>query len=125
MRNKLFFPLSYNNVDIYYIELDSINDQSDFIEKLNQVVNALGEINSREYIILHLEESNITKKVCNEIASFINNNKTKMKRLGIVGVHGLLYLKMKKQMKKCNELEYYFCNDLQKAKDIIVGLIRK
>ena len=48
-----------------------------------------------------------------------------MKRFGIVGVHGLLSLKMKKYMKSINELEYYFCNDLQKAKDIMIGLIRK
>jgi hypothetical protein len=124
MRNKLFFPLSYNNVDIYYIELDSINNEADFIEKLNQVVNALNGINYREYIILHIDESKITKKVFDKISSFINNNKHKMKRLGIVGAHGLVYLIMKKQMKKHTELEYFFCNDLQKAKDIIVGLIR-
>jgi hypothetical protein len=125
MRNKLFFPLSYNNVDIYYIELDSIKNENEFIDKLNQVKKSLDVIINREYIILHIDESKITSKVFHEIILFINTYKKKMKRFGIVGVHGFLSLKMKKHMKSINDLEFYFCNDLQKAKDIIVGLIRK
>lgn len=125
MRSKLFFPLSYNNRDIYYIELDSIKNENDFIDKLNQVKILVSEINGREYIILHLEESKITKNVFNEIITFINNYKVKMSCLGVVGVHGFISLKLRKQMKKIDGLEYYFCNDYQKAKDIIIGLINE
>jgi hypothetical protein len=125
MKSKLFFPLSYSNVDIYYIELDSIKNENEFIDKLNQVKKSLNTIINREYIILHIEESKITNKVFDEIISFISIYKNKMKRFGIVGAHGFLSLKMKKHMKSINDLESYFCNDLQKAKDIIVGLIRK
>ena len=61
MRNKLFFPLSYNNVDIYYIEQDSIKEENEFIEKLNQVKILVNEINNREYIILHIKEKKLQK----------------------------------------------------------------
>ncbi len=86
---------------------------------------SLNEIKNREYIILHLEETKITQKIFEEIVSFVSNYRHKMKRLGIVGTHGLLYWKFKDKMTKITALEYYFCNDLQKAKNIIVGLIRK
>ena len=81
--------------------------------------------NSNNEIILHIEESNVTKKVFDEIITFINTYKIKMKRLGIVGAHGFLSLKLRKQLKNINDLDYYFCNDYQKAKDIIIGLIKK
>lgn len=108
---KLFFPLSYHNNDIYYIELDSIKNENEFIEKLCEVNELVNEINSCEYIILHIEESNVTKKVFDEIITFINTYKIKMKRLGIVGAHGFLSLKLRKQLKNINDLDYYFCND--------------
>lgn len=123
MKNKLFFPLSFNNVDIYYIELDSIKDENEFIYQLSQLNIVLSEIHNREYFILHLEESIISKKMLDDIILLITAYKVKMKRLGIVGVHGLLYLKTKKQMKAITSLDYFFCNDLQKAKEIIVGAI--
>lgn len=122
---KLCFPLSYNNIDIYYIELDSIKNEKELIEKLSEVTKQVNEINSREYIILHIEGSNITKMVLDEIISFIDTYKVKMKRLGIVGAHRFLSVKLKTQLKKINELDYYFCNDYLKAKDIVVGLIKK
>lgn len=86
---------------------------------------SLNEIKNREYIILHLEETKIIQKIFEEIVSFVSNYRHKMKRHGIVGTHGLLYWKFKDKMTKITALEYYFCNDLQKAKNIIVGLIRK
>lgn len=123
MKNKLFFPLSFNNVDIYYIELDSIKDENEFIYQLSQLDTVLSEIHNREYFILHLEESIISQKMLDDIILLITAYKVKMKRLGIVGVHGLLYLKTKKQMKAITSLDYFICNDLQKAKEIIVGAI--
>jgi len=125
MKNKIFFSLSHNNVDIYYIELDSLKNENDFIDKLNQVKASINNIVDREYMILHLEESKITNNILKEILSFISDNKDKMKRLGIVGVHGLLYLKLKKHMMDITLLDYYFCNDFQKAKDIVIGKIGK
>lgn len=41
---KLCFPLSYNNIDIYYIELDSIKNEKELIEKLSEVTKQVNEI---------------------------------------------------------------------------------
>lgn len=121
MKRKYFYPVPFNNVDIYYIELDGTTNDTDFIDKAGKVQHLINDIIGREYIIMHLEDVKASKNILNEIIALINTNIHKIKRLGIVGVHGLTKFKLMKYMKKSSLQDYFFCNDLQKAKEIMVG----
>jgi hypothetical protein len=121
MKNKYFYPVSFNNVDIFYIELDGTTNDTDFIDKAGKVQHLINEIVGREYIIMHLEDVKITKNIFNEVIVLVNTNIHKFKRLGFVGVHGFSKLKLMKYMKSTSFQNYFFCNDLQKAKEIMVG----
>ena len=113
--------MSFNNVDIYYIELDGTTNDTDFLYKASKVQQLINEIIGREYIIMHLEDVKVTNNIFNEVIALVNTNNHKMKRLGIVGVHGLTKVKLMKYMKSSSLKDYFFCNDLQKAKEIMVG----
>lgn len=60
-RQPTFFPLSFDNQDIYFAELDAIVDGATFDAKLTEVDEALGRMVGRENLIVHLEGTTLTR----------------------------------------------------------------
>jgi hypothetical protein len=124
MKQKLFFSLSFNNQDIYYIEFDSINNNSVLIEKITEANKYINELIFPEKIIVHLEQTSLNNNGINLIIDFIGITNKHYKNLCFVGIHDVtrLFFKYKmKQNRKLVSIPWTIINDYQKAKEWIVS----
>ena len=124
MKNKLFFSLSFCNQDVYYVELDSIQDKNELWDKIGKSRNYMRELRNPEKIIIHLEQTVLTHSRVDQIIELVEQTRDHYSKLCFVGVHGInrwiLRHKMKQSLKNFTA-PWSLNNDYQKAKEWIVS----
>lgn len=121
-RQPTFFPLSFENQDIYFAELDSIADKESFTAKLNEVDVALSRMVGRENLIVHLEATMLTRSALDDLACLLIRHQAKIRKLGVVGVRALNRMRLTRSLKRAGfSVPLGFDGDYQRAKERIVA----
>ena len=110
---KIIKSISFNNVDIYYIELDGVIYSEKIDEMIGQFKNEMEQIVNAEFFALNVYGSKINKKQISKIVSIINNNKKIVRKLVIVGIPLLKRHSWSQEI--ITNVVFSFCNDYQKA----------
>lgn len=121
-RQPTFFPLSFDNQDIYFAELDAIVDGATFDAKLTEVDEALGRMVGRENLIVHLEGTTLTRPRLDSLVCLLVRRQAKIRKLGIVGLRALNRQKFARAVRRAGlSAPFGFDADYQRAKEWIVS----
>jgi len=124
LESKVFFSVSFHNQDIFYAELESISEPLAFGEKLRVVSTALEALIHRELLIVHLEDTKMTPERIGQLVALLSSCQAHIKKLGIVGIHGLSAFRLKRALRKGGlprGLGWKVIDDFQAAKEWMVS----
>ena len=122
--NSVVKVISFNNVDLYYAELDSIQEDSDFSGRLEETLATLGRLVHREKLLVHLEDTPLSAGRMSRIIEAVLKIKSRVSKIAFVGIHGLTrwnFSRMLRRDKGMKEMHWKIINDYQLAKEWIVS----